>query len=168
MVRFGDPNPAITRHQRHFMESLFHDCVLPRRIQELIRLRIAFHNQCRSCMAMRYEDALKDGVTEDLVCSLERPEEAKDLSDADRAALRFADLFATNHLAIDDPLIEELRRHFSEREIYEISISCATFVGFGRLAAISTDTDSLPEEFRLESEGPITPWGARETLVVRY
>ncbi len=83
MVRFGDPNPAITRHQRHFMESLFHDCVLPRRIQELIRLRIAFHNQCRSCMAMRYEDALKDGVTEDLVCSLERPEEAKDLSDAD-------------------------------------------------------------------------------------
>jgi AhpD family alkylhydroperoxidase len=168
MSRFGDPNPTIRLRQRDFMESVFHECVLPRRIQELIRLRIAFHNQCRHCMAMRYEDAVEDGVTEDLVCSLERPQEAKDLTDADRAALRFADLFATDHLAIDGPFIEELRQYFTEREIYEISISCATFVGFGRLAAISMDTDTLPEEFRRESEGPVTPWGARETMVVRY
>jgi AhpD family alkylhydroperoxidase len=168
MARFGDPNPTIRLHQQEFMGSVFHDCAIPRRIQELIRLRIAFHNQCRSCMAMRYEDAVEDGVTEDLVCSLERPQEAEDLTAADRAALRFADLFATNHLAIDGPFIEELRQHFTEREIYEISISCATFVGFGRLAAIANDTDSLPEEFRRESEVPLTPWGASETLLVRY
>jgi AhpD family alkylhydroperoxidase len=166
MARFGDPNPTISLRQREFMDSVFHDCALPRRLQELIRLRIAFHNQCRNCMAMRYKDAVEDGVTEDLVCSLEFPEEAKDLTDADRAALRFADLFATNHLAINAPFIEELRRHFTERQIYEISISCATFVGFGRLAAISMDTDSLPEEFRRESEELVTPWGASETLVV--
>jgi len=166
MARFGDPNPTISFRQREFMDSVFHDCVLSRRLQELIRLRIAFHNQCRNCMAMRYKDAVEDGVTEDLVCSLEHPEEAKDLSDADRAALRFADLFATNHLAIDAPFIEGLRRHFTERQIYEISISCATFVGFGRLAAISMDTDSLPEEFRRESEEPVAPWGAHETLLV--
>jgi AhpD family alkylhydroperoxidase len=166
MTRFGDPNPVISLRQRDLMESLFHDCALPRRLQELIRLRIAFHNQCRNCMAMRYEDAIKDGVTEDLVCSLERPEKAQDLTDADRAALRFADLFATNHLAIDDSLIEELHQYFSDRQIYEISVSCASFVGFGRLAAISMETDSLPEEFRRESDKPLTPWGARETLVV--
>ena len=40
---------------------------------ELIRLRIAFHNQCRSCMAVRYPESIDDGLTEDLVCSLERP-----------------------------------------------------------------------------------------------
>jgi AhpD family alkylhydroperoxidase len=166
MTRFGDPNPTISLRQRNLMESLFHDCALPRRLQELIRLRIAFHNQCRNCMAMRYEDAIEDGVTEDLVCSLEHPEEAQDLTDADRAALRFADLFATNHLAIDDSLVEELHQYFSDRQIYEISVSCASFVGFGRLAAISMETDSLPEEFRRNSDKPLTPWGARETLVV--
>jgi AhpD family alkylhydroperoxidase len=148
------------------MESLFHDCALPRRLQELIRLRIAFHNQCRNCMAMRYEDAIEDGLTEDLVCSLEHPEEAQNLTDADRAALRFADLFATNHLAIDDSLVEELHQYFSDRQIYEMSVSCASFVGFGRLAAISMETDSLPEEFRRKSDKPLTPWGARETLMV--
>jgi alkylhydroperoxidase family enzyme len=117
-------------------------------------------------MAMRYQDAIEDGVTEELICSLEYPEGAKDLTDGDRAALRFADLFATDHLAIDEELVDQLRQYFSEREIYEISISCASFVGFGRLAAISTDADSLPEEFRHESDSPLTPWGARETLVV--
>ena len=166
MTRFGDPNPTISLRQRDLMESLFHDCALPRRLQELIRLRIAFHNQCRNCMAMRYEDAIEDGLTEDLVCSLEHPEEAQNLTDADRAALRFADLFATNHLAIDDSLVEELHQYFSDRQIYEMSVSCASFVGFGRLAAISMETDSLPEEFRRKSDKPLTPWGARETLMV--
>jgi AhpD family alkylhydroperoxidase len=166
MGRLGETNPAIALQQRNFMDSVFHDCALSRRLQELLRLRIAFFNQCRHCMAVRYEDAIADGLTEDLVCSLERPQEASDLTDADRAALRFADLFATNHLAIDDALIDELRRHFTEREVYEISISCAAFVGFGRLAALRMETDDLPEEFRRESDVPLTPWGARETLVV--
>ena len=41
------------------------------RLVELLRLRIAFHNQCRTCMSIRYKDGLDAGVTEDLVCSLE-------------------------------------------------------------------------------------------------
>ena len=49
---------------------------LPDRLVELVRLRVAFFNQCRSCMAIRYADAVADGVTEGLVCSLERPQEA--------------------------------------------------------------------------------------------
>ncbi|SRR5579875_136985 len=127
------------------------------RLQELIRLRIAFHNQCRSCMAMRYSAALNDGLTEELVCSLERPEEAEDLSDAERAALRFADLFATNHLAIDETVYDQLRRYFTEAELVEIGLNCAICVGMGRLAATWHVIDDLPDRFR--QEGVITPWG---------
>ena len=65
-------------------EAINHSGTLPRRLIELIRLRIAFHNQCRSCMAIRYDEAVSDGVTEDLVCSLERPAEAPDLTGAER------------------------------------------------------------------------------------
>ena len=68
-------------------DAINHNGTLPRRLIELIRLRIAFHNQCRSCMAIRYDEAVQDGVTEELVCSLERPAEADDLTDAERAAL---------------------------------------------------------------------------------
>ena len=68
-------------------------------------------------MSIRYQSALDDGLTEAAVCSLERPDEAPDLTDAERAALRFADLFATDHLAIDDAVYEDLRSHFSEDQL---------------------------------------------------
>lgn len=128
------------------------------RLRELIRLRIAFHNQCRSCMAMRYTEALEDGLTEDLVCSLERPEEADDLTEAERSALRFADMFANNHLAIDDSVYDDLRKYFSENQLVEIGLNCALDVGMGRLAATWLVTDDLPEKFRQE-DSVVTPWG---------
>jgi hypothetical protein len=36
-------------------------------------------------MAIRYKDGQEDGITEDLVCSLEKPMEADNLSDAEKA-----------------------------------------------------------------------------------
>ena len=131
---------------------------LPPRLVELVRLRIAFHNQCRSCMSVRYQSAIDDGLTEDAVCSLERPAEADDLSPAERSALHFADLFATNHLAIDDAVYDDLRRYFSEDELVELGVHCAYAVGMGRLAATWQVTDEVPDAFRSTSESPVAPW----------
>lgn len=137
---------------------------LSERLVELVRLRIAFFNQCRSCMAIRYSDAVADGLNEDLVCSLERPQEAENLTDAEKAAIRFGELMATDHLAIDDATFADLRRHFSEEEIVELGMTCAFFVGFGRLAATFHMVEELPEAFR--GDAPIAPWG-EERIQVR-
>ena len=144
----------------------YHDHNKERRTSELIRLRIAFHNQCRSCMAIRYDEAVQDGVTEALVCSLERPAEADDLTDAERAALRYADLFATNHLAIDDAVYDDLRQYFTEGELVEIGLNCAIDVGVGRLTATWDVTDDLPDDFRLSYAETATPWNAESPLIV--
>jgi AhpD family alkylhydroperoxidase len=134
------------------------------RLIELIRLRIAFHNQCRSCMAIRYENAVEAGVDESLVCSLEKPQEAGDLTEAERAALRFADLFATNHLAIDDTVYDDLRQYFTEGELVEIGLNCALDVGMGRLVATWRVTDDLPERFQ-NGDDLVTPWGGDAVVV---
>ena len=131
---------------------------LPPRLVELVRLRIAFHNQCRSCMSVRYQSAIDDGLTEGAVCSLEQPAEADDLSEAERSALRFADLFATDHLSIDDTVYDDLRRHFTEDELVELGVHCAYAVGMGRLAATWHVTDDLPDAFRSTSDSPVAPW----------
>ena len=137
---------------------------LPERLVELVRLRIAFFNQCRSCMAIRYSDAVADGVDEALVCSLERPQEAENLTPAEKVAIRYGELMATDHLAIDDALHAELRQHFNEAEIVELGMTCAFFVGFGRLAATWKMVEELPEAFqRAES---IAPWG-QDSIQVR-
>src|SRR5439155_13308781 len=73
---------------------------LPPRLVELVRLRIAFRNQCRPCMSMRYGSAVEDGLTEGLVCELERPEQAPAMTPAERAAVTFGDKFASDHLSI--------------------------------------------------------------------
>jgi AhpD family alkylhydroperoxidase len=156
--------PEISQKLGELTNAINHSGTLSRRLIELIRLRIAFHNQCRSCMAIRYAEAVSDGVSEELVCSLEKPEEAEDLTPAERAALRYADLFATNHLAIDDAVYDDLRQYFSEGELVEIGLNCAIDVGVGRLAATWAVVDDLPERFR-DDGAVLTPWGG-ESIVV--
>lgn len=136
---------------------------LPSRLVELVRLRIAFFNQCRSCMAIRYSDAVADGVTEALVCSLERPQEAENLTPAEKVAIRYGERMATDHLSIDDALYAELRAHFTEPEIVELGMTCAFFVGFGRLAATWHMVEELPDAFRAAEA--IAPWGEQHVVV---
>lgn len=146
-----------------FGGALKRNRTLPERLVELVRLRVAFFNQCRSCMAIRYSDAVADGVTEGLVCSLERPQEAENLSAAEKVAIRYGELMATDHLAIDDALYDELRQHFSEAQIVELGMTVAFFVGFGRLAATWHMVEELPEAFKTAET--IAPWGAEKIEV---
>lgn len=144
--------------------ALWTDRLLPDRLLELVRLRIAFFNQCRSCMAIRYPGAIEDGLTEDLVCSLEKPSEAAELSDAEQSAIHYGELLATDHLAIDDEVYDELRQHFSEEQIVELGTYCAFCVGFGRLGATWNMIEELPDRFHEDEVA--TPWGG-EAITVR-
>jgi AhpD family alkylhydroperoxidase len=164
LMRMFAHRPALAKGMMQFAGALKANRTLGERLVELVRLRVAFHNQCRSCMAIRYRDAVADGVTEDLVCSLERPHDAPDLTDAEKAALAYADAFATDHLAVNDATFDRLRKHFSEPQIIELGMTIAFFVGFGRLAATLDMVEELPERFRDHSQR-IAPWGEESILV---
>ena len=70
---------------------------------------------------------------------------------------------ATDHLAIDDSAHARLREHFSEAQIVELGMTCAFFVGFGRLAATWHMVDELPEAF--QKADTIAPWGEEKIQV---
>ncbi len=148
-----------------FREQLEAAATLPPRLVELVRLRVAYHNQCRSCMALRSASGVTAGVTEGLVCSLQRPEQAVDLTDPEKAALHYADLLATDHLAVDDAVFDRLRRYFDEPEIVELGVHLAIFIGFGRLSATWDIVDDLPDRFHHRSQ-PVTPWGREADVAV--
>ena len=166
MFRVLAHTPPIAKAVSAFGGGLFQNRTLPRRLVELVRLRIAFHNQCRSCMAIRYHSAVDDGLTEGAVCSLEKPQDAADLSEAEKAALRYADLSATDHLSIDEAAFDALREHFSEPEIVELGVFIAFFIGFGRLLAAWDMTEELPDGYQGAKDRIIAPW-AEESLLVR-
>jgi AhpD family alkylhydroperoxidase len=139
---------------------------LPDRLVELVRLRIAFHNQCRPCMSMRYGSAVDDGLTEDVVCSLERPEEAADMTPAERAAVAFADRFASNHLSITADDRRALCTHFTPEQIAELGLLAAMFTGFGRMGAVFDDGEAYPVGERHADGTPLTPWGIDNPILV--
>jgi alkylhydroperoxidase family enzyme len=157
-ARIQAHQPAMARAWDELGVVIATQGTLSPRLLELVRLRIAFHNQCRTCMALRYlpEEEIDEGT----VCSLERPQEADDLSEAERCALRFADLFATNHLAIDDKMYDELREYFTEAELVQLGYRCAVNLAVGRLAATWDTVEGLPERFHGERDyGAMTPGG---------
>ena len=165
LMRMMAHTPAMAKGMIAFSGAMFANRTLPRRLVELVRLRVAFHNQCRSCMAIRYRSAVDDGVTEGAVCSLERPQEAADLSDAEKAALRYADASSLDHLSIDEAGFEDLRRFFSEAQVVELGMFIAFFIGFGRLAAAWDMTEELPAAFQDKSASRLSPWNQESVLV---
>ena len=149
--------PELMSALHKFADVLAERGKLPGRLVELVRLRIAFHNQCVSCMAMRYQSGLDDGLTEGLVCSLERPQDAPDLTDAEKAAIAYADISATNHFAINDKTFEELRKYFPEPQIVELGLYIGYFVGFGRMVAAWDMVEELPGGLP-DKSSKTTPW----------
>lgn len=165
LTRYFAHTPDLAMGLMGFAGAMKVHRTLPERLMELMRLRIAFFNQCRSCMAIRYTDAVEDGVDEDAVCSLEKPQEAENLSDAEKAAIRYGELLATNNLAIDDAVYADLKKHFTEPQIVELGMYAAFCVGFGRLAATYHMVEELPEAFK-KVEETLTPWN-QEAIEVR-
>lgn len=167
ILRITAHRPELSLGLMQFNGALRAHRTLPERLMELVRLRIAFHNQCRSCMAIRYASAVDDGLEEGAVCSLERPYEASDLSDADKAAIAYGERMATNHLSIDEATYDELRTHFSEPQIVELGLWVALCVGIGRLAATWDMVEDLPEAFRAPAGEVVVPWQGEPVVVSR-
>lgn len=167
MSRVLAHSPGVAKAVVMFGASLYQSSRLPRRLIELVRLRVAFHNQCRTCMALRYQSAINDGLTEDLVCSLEKPLEAPDLSAREKAAIAHADISSTNHFAINDQTYDDLRQHFTEAEIVELSAFIAYFIGFGRLGAAMDMTEELPASSR-DEDGRDAPWSQQSPIVLGW
>lgn len=166
ILRVFAHNPELAKGVLGFGMALYQSTSLSRRLVELVRLRIAFHNQCRSCMAIRYESAFEDGLTEGAVCSLERPQESNDLSPAEKSALAYADISSTNHFAIDEANFADLRQHFTEAQVVELGAFIAFFIGFGRLSAAWHLVDDLPDGYQKDDGMTIAPW-AEDSIAVR-
>ena len=91
--------------------------------------------------------------------------EAPDLTEAEKAALAYVDLFATNHLAIDDATFDGLREHFTEPEIVELCLTVLHFIAFGRFVAVMGQVEGPPEGFH-DTSTRTAPWKVEESILL--
>jgi alkylhydroperoxidase family enzyme len=117
-------SPNALRGMDEGYKAIFGRAAVGPRIIELMRLRSAQLGSCEPCSLSRKDDS----ITEDDVTGLDDPETAG-TNERERLAIRFVDLMATDHHAIDEDFFREMAQHFSVEEIVEVGWYAGQVVG---------------------------------------
>jgi AhpD family alkylhydroperoxidase len=127
-----DLGSAMTR----LVDAAYNKSILPVRVREAARIRIAQLNECPVCLTFRAASVKAQGVTEDFYAHVADHQIAGDYSDQERLAIEFAERFALDHTGIDDVFFGRLRRSFSDAEVLDLTICLAAFLGLGRMLRV--------------------------------
>lgn len=143
--RKGAPDPRIMsifvrskqsgRAWARYWNALLYEGVLPHRLKELCRIRMSVAHRCGYCSTVRSNLAREEGLTEQLLWETFDYETATGITEREKTALWYADLFKQSDGAIDDDAVfARLRRHFDDEEIIELGLFCAEVDGVGKFA----------------------------------
>lgn len=117
------------------LESHVQNSGLEHSLIELIKTRVSQINGCGYCIDMHTKDALAAGETGQRLHLLAAWREAPFYTPRERAALAWAEeltLIAGRH--VPDELYAEARRHFSEKELVDLTIAVIAINGWNRIA----------------------------------
>jgi alkylhydroperoxidase family enzyme len=89
--------------------------------------------ECGYCSSLRSKRAQADGLTEEIVIQMSDLENAPDLTEREKAALRFADIYKRDE-ADSDEVFAELRTQFSDEEIIELGVVVSVLDGGGQFS----------------------------------
>ena len=101
---------------------------------ELVKTRASQINACACCLDMHTKDARAAGETEQRLYGLSAWREAPYYSERERAALAWTEAVTRIHGDIEDGIYEALCKHFSEKEIVDLTLAVVTINGWNRLA----------------------------------
>jgi alkylhydroperoxidase family enzyme len=122
--------PALGRAAMRLVDAAYNKSILPVRVREAARMRIAQLNECSVCLAFRADTVKEQGLGEEFYSAVGGPGGA--LSEQERLAVDYAERFALDHTSIDDEVIARLRSAFTDPEILDLTICCSAFLGLGR------------------------------------
>lgn len=102
---------------------------------ELIKTRASQINRCAYCIDMHTKDARAAGETEQRLYALPAWHETPFYTDRERAALAWTEaLTLVSQGPVSDALYEEVRRHFSEKELVDLTLAVIAINGWNRLS----------------------------------
>jgi AhpD family alkylhydroperoxidase len=130
-VQVWSLQPELGRAATRLVDAAYNKSILPVRVREAARLRIAQLNDCTVCLAFRADTVKAQGLTEDFYSQVGRPDSGN-LNEQERLAVEYAERFAVDHHSIDDDFIDRLRQSFSDAEIFDLTICLSAFLGLGR------------------------------------
>ncbi len=107
---------------------------LPRQLLNLVKTRASQINRCAWCLDMHTKDAIADGEDPQRLYALDAWRDTPFFTAKERAALAWTE--AVTLLAdqdITDVLFEEVRKHFSEKDLADLTLAVVAINGWNRL-----------------------------------
>ena len=117
------------------LEKAVRESGLEPSLLDLIKLRASQINGCAYCLDMHWKDARARGESEQRLYSLDAWRETSYYTERERAALAWTEAvtqIAVNH--VPDELYEQVRPHFSEEELVNLTLAVVAINGWNRLA----------------------------------
>jgi AhpD family alkylhydroperoxidase len=102
---------------------------------ELVKLRASQINGCAYCVDMHTKDARARGESEQRLYAIVVWRETPFFTDRERAALAWTEAVTqVSHGHVPDEVYELARRHFSEKELVNLTLAIVAINGWNRLA----------------------------------
>ena len=117
------------------LETHLAGCGLDHKFMHLLKLRASQINGCAYCIDMHSIDARAAGETEQRLYALNAWRETPFFDDRERAALAWIEavtLVAESH--VPDEVFDEVKRHFSDQEIVDLTYLASTINAWNRIA----------------------------------
>lgn len=117
------------------LQNYVNECGLEVSLLELVKTRASQINRCAYCIDMHTKDARANGESEQRLYGLSAWREAPYYTERERAALAWTEavtLIADNE--VSDELYEQVRQHFSEAELVNLTLAIIAINGWNRLA----------------------------------
>jgi AhpD family alkylhydroperoxidase len=110
-------------------------CGLEHSLLELVKTRASQINGCAFCLDMHTIDARAAGESEQRLYTLPAWRDTPFFSERERAALAWTEAVTRiSEGPIEDALYDELRSHFSEKELVDLTLALVAINGWNRLA----------------------------------
>jgi alkylhydroperoxidase family enzyme len=141
-VQLWSLRPEMGAAVNRLVDAAYNKSILPVRVREAARMRIAQLNDCTVCLAFRADKVKAQGVSEDFYCHVGVHNDGAQFNEQERMAMEYAERFATDHLNMDDAFFDRLRELFSDPEILDLTICLSAFLGLGRTLRVLGITDT--------------------------
>jgi AhpD family alkylhydroperoxidase len=110
--------PEILRAFAGFGNSVYPGGILERRVKELVIIAASQHNACQFCTESHCDLVDLAGIVDDPLVAVAN---AGSLVPRERVAIAYTRAAMTNSNEVPEPLAAELREHFTDPELVELS-----------------------------------------------
>ena len=117
------------------LETYLRDAGFEKSFLHMIKLRASQMNGCAYCIDMHWKDARAAGESEQRLYGLDAWREAPYYTDRERAAFEWTEALTNiTEGHVPDATFDNVRSHFSEKELADLTFSIAAINAWNRIA----------------------------------